>query len=87
MRFSKKFVLRDEEVVEDFAKLLSKTEHREQVISGITEKLQEELGSLADFLDNLALRRPPGKWYLTRGIKLWYGVCLSFRSACRFVDA
>ncbi|ELT93903.1 hypothetical protein CAPTEDRAFT_215688 [Capitella teleta] len=54
-----KFIERDQEVVDDFSHLLDKTENREKVISGITNKLQEELGSLAGFLDNLAQRRPP----------------------------
>ena len=55
------FAARDEELVKDLGKLLSTTERREETISNITKRLEEELSVLGEFLDNVAKRRPKGK--------------------------
>ncbi len=52
---------RDKELVKELGSLLDKTGKRENIISGITEKLQVELGLLTQFLDNVAGHRPKGK--------------------------
>jgi len=54
------FAARDEALVKDLGKLLSTTERREQTISNITMRLDEELTVLGEFLDNVAKRRPKG---------------------------
>ncbi|KAK2160842.1 hypothetical protein LSH36_126g00029 [Paralvinella palmiformis] len=54
----KMFAARDEALVKDLGKLLSTTERREQTISNITMRLDEELTVLGEFLDNVAKRRP-----------------------------
>ena len=46
--------------MKELDQLLDKTAKREQVISDVTFKLQDELTVLADFLENVAKRRPPG---------------------------
>ncbi len=57
----KAFAARDQELVEELEKLLSKTGHRENVVSGITHQLQDELVILAQFLENVSRRRPKGR--------------------------
>ena len=56
-----KFCSRDEDVVKELDQLLDKAAKRGEVISDVTVKLQDELTVLADFLENVAKRRPPGK--------------------------
>ena len=55
---------RDEELVQALGILLAKTEKREEVVSNITGKLEEELVMLAKFLNMVASRRPKGKRYI-----------------------
>ncbi|KAK3093277.1 hypothetical protein FSP39_013569 [Pinctada imbricata] len=52
------YVDKDQEVVDGYSDLLSKTEERETKINQITKRLDEELVYLSKFLENLATRRP-----------------------------
>ena len=52
------FIAKDQQVVDGFSDLLSKTEERETKINMITKRLDEELVYLSKFLENLATRRP-----------------------------
>lgn len=52
---------RDQIVVDELGNLLERTVQREEKISSITNHLEEELGYLTAFLDNLATRRPKGR--------------------------
>ena len=54
------FSVRDGKVVDGLSDLLGTTKRREEVISDISAKLQDELTVLADFLENVAKRRPKG---------------------------
>ena len=54
----KEYSKRDEVLVVELGQVLETTEKREKVISGITDKLENELALLARFLDNVASRRP-----------------------------
>jgi len=47
--------------VDELGNLLDRTVKREEKISSITDQLEEELGYLTAFLDNLASRRPKGR--------------------------
>ena len=47
-------------MVDGLGELLERTERREETISSVTSRLEVELQYLADFLDNLATRRPKG---------------------------
>lgn len=57
-QMEKDFAVRDQTLVDEMGQLLDKTEHRETVIAGITSQLRDELVVLAQFLENVARRRP-----------------------------
>ena len=60
------FIAKDQQVVDGFSDLLSKTEERETKINMITKRLDEELVYLSKFLENLATRRPVRTYLLLR---------------------
>ncbi|XP_006820476.1 uncharacterized protein LOC102804671 [Saccoglossus kowalevskii] len=55
----KEFAERDKLFLDDITDLQKRTDEREQKVSDITDKLQDELFLLASFLENVASRRPP----------------------------
>ena len=59
-RQEEEFGARDGLVVDGLSDLLGVTTRREEVIAEISSQLQDELAVLADFLENVAKRRPKG---------------------------
>ena len=59
-RQEEEFGARDGLVVDGLSDLLGVTTRREEVIADISSQLQDELAVLADFLENVAKRRPKG---------------------------
>ena len=53
---------RDRLLLDDITELQERTDNREQKIAEITEKLHHELVLLAQFLSNVAQRRPQSKY-------------------------
>ncbi|CAL1530691.1 unnamed protein product, partial [Lymnaea stagnalis] len=51
------FASRDQATVKAFGHLVDRTSKRENKIDEVAVKLQGELDSLSDFLDNIAMRR------------------------------
>ncbi|XP_063958050.1 myosin-3-like isoform X4 [Lytechinus pictus] len=53
------FAKRDQVFLDDITDLCRRADHREQVVSDITDKLQQEILMLASLLETVAERRPP----------------------------
>ena len=57
------YAVKDERLVVELEALLENVAKREGIISGVTDRLQTELGVLSEFLDNVARRRPRGTYF------------------------
>ena len=57
------YAIKDERLVVELEALLENVAQRENIISGVTDRLQIELGVLSEFLDNVARRRPKGTYF------------------------
>ena len=70
---------RDRLVLEDITEMRNRTEEREAKVSDITEKLDDQLVLLTEFLENVG-RRPHGKRAMSLGWLLFSFVWLNFSS-------
>ena len=49
----------DKETVERLGQLCQVSNNRQRVVAGVVDRLQSELATFAEFIDSIALRRPP----------------------------
>jgi len=55
----------DKHAVESLGELSEKSYNRQRVVAGVVERLQTEVASFTEFIDNIAQRRPPCMSFVT----------------------